>query len=82
MRTSPLKDRRGSRGVELTGLDGDRILDARLGRFPCGCFRTCCPNLAAEVALVEAVYFLRNSAKPIAVRHVSFLRHKLRCSVD
>jgi hypothetical protein len=37
---------------------------------------------AAQGALVEAVYFLRNSAKPIAVRHVSFLGHKLRCSVD
>ena len=79
MRTSPLKDRRGSRGV---GLDGDRNLDARLGRFPCGCFRMCCRKVAAQVALVEAVYILRNSAKPIRVCHISFLGHKLRCSVD
>ena len=82
MLTSPLKDRRGSRGVELTGLNGDRNLDARLGRFPCGCFRTCCRKLAAQVALVEAVYILRNSAKPIGVRRVSLLGHKLRCSVE
>ena len=46
------------------------------------CFRTCCRKLAAEVALVEAVYILRNSAKAIGVRRVLLPGHGSRCSVD
>jgi hypothetical protein len=75
-----LAARSSGRSTEISSQT--KITTVMLGRFPCGCFRTCCRKLAAEVALVEAVYILRNSAKAIGVRRVLLPGHGSRCSVD